>query len=340
MIVTPEIDRRNRIRAVAAAAGWGIAAAAVAWILLARSGGEPPLALPAALLVAAGAFWLTRRRVRRRLRVMRQPFPEAWERILRTHVAYFRALDEEKRERFRQIVRVFLDEVRITGIRTDVDETSRVLVAASAAIPILGFPEWEYSRLGEVLLYPAPFDGEYRTDGSPDANALGMVGTEHLGGVMILSKPDLLHGFDDPGDRLNVGIHEFAHLVDREEGTIDGAPSGDPRAVRSWRDHVRAALAGALERSGDIRRYGFTNEMEFFAVLSEYFFESPDLLERRHPDLYRLLRDLYHQDSKATLSSLPAALRQARRRKIGRNAPCPCGSGRKYKKCCLRKTGA
>jgi len=26
--------------------------------------------------------------------------------------------------------------------------------------------------------------------------------------------------------------------------------------------------------------------------------------------------------------------------KIGRNDPCPCGSGLKYKKCCLNKTGA
>ena len=25
------------------------------------------------------------------------------------------------------------------------------------------------------------------------------------------------------------------------------------------------------------------------------------------------------------------------KKKIGRNDPCPCGSGKKYKKCCLRK---
>ncbi|MBP9521733.1 MAG: SEC-C domain-containing protein [Enterococcus sp.] len=25
--------------------------------------------------------------------------------------------------------------------------------------------------------------------------------------------------------------------------------------------------------------------------------------------------------------------------KIGRNDPCPCGSGKKYKKCCLGKDG-
>jgi len=27
-----------------------------------------------------------------------------------------------------------------------------------------------------------------------------------------------------------------------------------------------------------------------------------------------------------------------KKKKIGRNAPCPCGSGKKYKKCCLNKT--
>jgi uncharacterized protein YecA (UPF0149 family) len=27
----------------------------------------------------------------------------------------------------------------------------------------------------------------------------------------------------------------------------------------------------------------------------------------------------------------------AKKKKIGRNAPCPCGSGKKYKKCCLDK---
>jgi preprotein translocase subunit SecA len=28
-----------------------------------------------------------------------------------------------------------------------------------------------------------------------------------------------------------------------------------------------------------------------------------------------------------------------RGQRVGRNDPCPCGSGKKYKNCCLRKTG-
>ena len=60
------------------------------------------------------------------------------------------------------------DEVRITGIRTDVDDLCRLLVAASAVIPIFGFPDWEYARLGEVLIYPSAFGNGYRTDDEAD----------------------------------------------------------------------------------------------------------------------------------------------------------------------------
>ena len=61
---------------------------------------------------------------------------------------------------------VFLDEVRITGIRTEIDDTIRVLVAASAVIPIFGFHDWEYHRLGEVLIYPDSFGDELSNTGN------------------------------------------------------------------------------------------------------------------------------------------------------------------------------
>ena len=143
-------------------------------------------------------YWVVRRRCVRRLRIMEQPFPASWEQILQSHVAFFRALPADEKERFRQLIKVFLDEVRITGIQTEVDDTVRVLVAASAAIPIFGFHDWEYHRLGEVLVYPDSFGEEYQTTGNTDENTLGMVGLKQLRGVMILSKPSLLAGFDTP----------------------------------------------------------------------------------------------------------------------------------------------
>ncbi|WP_290089632.1 SEC-C metal-binding domain-containing protein, partial [Paramuribaculum intestinale] len=43
--------------------------------------------------------------------------------------------------------------------------------------------------------------------------------------------------------------------------------------------------------------------------------------------------DMLRQIAEITGSALP---QQAHKQKIGRNDPCPCGSGKKYKKCCGR----
>jgi Mlc titration factor MtfA (ptsG expression regulator) len=231
------------------------------------------------------AYRLVRRGCTRRMQVMTQRFPRVWEGVLRSRVAFFNALDEEQKSQFRQLVKVFLDETRITGIRTEVDETTRVLVAASAIIPVFNFDNWEYSRLGEVLIYPDSFDEDYQTNGDSRRDVLGMVGAGHLSGVMILSKPALLAGFDLAGDKRNVGIHEFAHLVDQADGSIDGIPPGVPADVaRKWIQWVARELANPPDERSHIRPYAFTNEAEYFAVLMEYFFEAPGTLQRKNPN--------------------------------------------------------
>ena len=158
-------------------------------------------------------------------------------------MAFFEALDEAGKARFRQLVQIFLDEVRITGIRTEVDETIRVLVAASAVIPIFGFHDWEYHRLREVLIYPDAFDDAYQSRGRSDETILGMVGLHHLSGVMILSKPALLAGFNHQSGKHNVGVHEFAHLVEKEESEYGLPPEVPWMAVRQWVRYVARELA-------------------------------------------------------------------------------------------------
>jgi len=325
MLVTPATNRQNRNFALALAALTVVAVAALAYFY--------PWCLPGVLLGPV-LYWWFRRRCVRRMRVMAQPFPQVWEGILRHRVAYFSALTDEQCERFRQLVKVFLDETRITGIRTDVDETTRVLVAASAIIPVFNLTNWEYSTLGEVLIYPASFDRDYRTDGDGPGNTLGLVGVGHLRGVMILSKPSLLGGFDITTDKENVGIHEFAHLVDGADGAIDGIPPGVPAEVtRAWIDWVGKELTGPPKRRSHIKPYAYTNEVEYFAVLVEYFFEAPGVLKRKNPELYHMLAKMFRQD---TATFLPG-VRRHKARRVGRNSRCPCGSGKKFKKCCLRR---
>jgi len=323
MLVTPEAHHRNQRQACTATL---LAAGTAGWLTLLF----PPLWPLFGLCPVV--YWWIRRLCLRRMAVMRQPFPESREQILREQVTFFLALDDAGKNRFRQLIQIFLDEVRITGIRTDVDETIRVLVAASAVIPIFGFQDWEYHRLHEVLIYPDAFDDAYRTRGGNEAQILGMVGLHHLSGVMILSKPALLAGFAPQPGTHNVGVHEFAHLVEQEAGEYGLPPEVPWIAVRQWVRYVARELARPSSRRADVSAYAYTNEHEFFAVLAEYFFTSPDRLKRRDPALYGLLRDLFHQDTGALLPSV-----SWRRRGISRHAPCPCGSGKPYKHCCLKK---
>jgi Mlc titration factor MtfA (ptsG expression regulator) len=157
--------------------------------------------------------------------------------------------------------------------------------------------------------------------------------------MMILAKPDILAGFRNAGDKRNVGIHEFAHLVDKSDGTIDGLPGVglERAAIGPWIDLVRRKMEEMRQGDSDIDAYGLTNEAEFFAVTTEYFFERPGVMQRKHPELYAMLSRVFNQN----LGERAALLAKERARglpRFGRNSPCPCGSGVKYKKCCLKRS--
>ena len=263
------------------------------------------LTIPACVVLTGAVYLWGTRRVRRRQGLLRQPFPPEWEAVLQREVAFFRALNPDGQQRFRRHVQLFLGEKRITGISVDADTTTRVLVAASAIIPIFGFPGWEWHQISEVLIYPSRFTHDFAVGDRADHQILGMVGTGSMNRLMILSKPDLLAGFRNPGDKRNVGLHEFAHLVDLSDGAIDGVPMVglDERAIGPWVDLVRRKMQEIEEGTSDIHPYALTNEAEFFAVASEYFFERPGVMQQKHPKLYAALERTFNQDLRSRLAA-------------------------------------
>ena len=256
--------------------------------------------------------------------------PGKWKTYLKKHVIFYANLKEEERLRFEVDIQRFLATTKITGVKTDVTIGDRLLVASSAVIPLFGFPDWEYSFLDEVLLYPSLFDRNFNL-GSKEEVITGMVGSGVMEGKVILSKPSLHTGFQIGNDKRNVGIHEFVHLFDKEDGLIDGIPPGyeSKEYTLPWLDTIRMKTKDIVANRSDIDGYATTNHQEFFAVASEYFFESPHLLRKKHPKLYELLSDVFKQDLAMKTES------KTYQREIGRNDPCLCGSGKKYKKCCL-----
>jgi Mlc titration factor MtfA (ptsG expression regulator) len=233
-------------------------------------------------------------RSKKRKKIADSPFPDSWKAILASHVPFYQQLDEARKAEFETRVQHFLATTRITGIRTNVEDLDRVLIAASAVIPIFNFPGWEYVTLHEVLLYPDSFDDEFQQEGS-HRSIIGMVGSGALNHVMILSQNELRQAFIDNKGKTNTAIHEFVHLVDKTDGSIDGIPGFilERKYILPWLELMRKEMELILQDRSDINPYGATNEAEFFAVVSEYFFERPLLLKEKHPELYELLSKIF-----------------------------------------------
>ena len=226
-----------------------------------------------------------------------QPLPDTFRKTLEDQVIFYRELSDEKKIEFEKRVQSFLSMVRITGVGTTVEDTDRILVAASAIIPIFGFHNWEYLNLNEVLLYPDSFNETFDQQG-PDRDTLGVVGSGPYQNVMILSQHELRNDFSNRSGKDNTAIHEFVHLIDKSDGAVDGLPEFliSRKYVVPWLSMMQREIKHIIDDRSDINPYGASDPAEFFAVASEYFFERPDLLEKKHPELYGLLAAIFRKE--------------------------------------------
>lgn len=249
--------------------------------------------------------WLRRRR---REQIRKRPFPEAWRAILERNVPFYGALSAADRRELEGHALVLLAEKRFEGCGgLRMTDEVRVTIAGQAAVLLLHRDTDYYPRLDSILVYPSAYVAPDRRPG-PGGHVIE--GTEvRLGeswheGVVVLAWDEVLAVADDRDGR-NVVLHEFAHQLDQEGGAADGAPTFPSRSMRrTW----ARVLAEEYERLRDdldrhrrttIDDYGAEDPAEFFAVITEAFFEKPIALRRRHPDLYGVLRDFYRQDPAA-----------------------------------------
>ena len=243
---------------------------------------------------------------RRRARIRAAPFPDAWSDILRRNVPLLSRLPATDRAELLGLVAVFCAEKHFEGAAgLEVTDEMRVTVAAQACLLLLRRDvDNPYPALDTVLLYPRG----WRTEAQREVNGVVHAGDEaRLGeswkrGLVILAWDATRRGAADDDDGQNVVLHEFAHQLDTEGGGADGAPTLPDRGMYGpWarvlgREYT--ALVAALERgrATTIDAYGATNPAEFFAVVTEAFFERPRWLRERHAELYAQLQDFYRQD--------------------------------------------
>lgn len=224
-----------------------------------------------------------------------QPSQTTEVKILEENVVFYQKLNSQEKKQFVQALRKFLSQVRITGVKIKIDDRDKTFVGAGAIIPVFRFPGWKYHNIHEILIYPESFDHESFNQTGGDRHTLGVVGNGPLQNIMILSRQDLRRGFENNTDKNNTAVHEFVHLVDKDDGAVDGVPDTliPHQYSKPWLQLIHKEIAAIVEGESDINPYGSKNEAEFFAVASEYFFERPELMQEKHPELYKLMEKVF-----------------------------------------------
>jgi Mlc titration factor MtfA (ptsG expression regulator) len=250
--------------------------------------------------------WL---RERRRRAIRNQPFPPAWNDILRRNVRQFAWLDEDESHRLREWVAVFVAEKRFEGCRgMEITDEVRVSIAGQAALVVLGLPGEFFGGLQSVLVYPGDYLARKSAalDGGGELEwQEGRLGETWSGGSMVLSWPRVIEGGRLRDGPRSVVIHECAHAIDMLDGEVDGIPPLEPVRLRQeWVDTIdgcRERFEEALDegRSVAFDEYAAESPGEFFAVASECFFQDPHRLFRFDKTLYGLLERAWRQDPKS-----------------------------------------
>lgn len=250
--------------------------------------------IPVVWVLAAGYVALRMRRFLRRLRAGDEPAAGVRE-ALERHVDFYGELDDAEQARFRRDIHYFLLDHHLEGIDVVLDDELRALAAAGAVVLSFGMPEYEWGNTRDILIYPTSYNEDY--DYGPQGDVLGQVSQQ---GSIILAADALRSGFANGTDGHNVALHEYAHVLDFEDGEIDGVPARlSWTSIKPWVErmhtHLRKADAGGRHKKV-FRNYAYTNEAEFFACATEMFFEQPGRLQHRAPELYALLSEFYRQD--------------------------------------------
>lgn len=239
---------------------------------------------------------------------MGRPFPEEWKSLLSKNVPYITKLPEEKRQKLHGLIQVFVHEKQFEGCGgLKITDEIKITVGAQACILMLGIddPAMLYPNLRSILVYPQNYFAQvkdYHEGGIVHEGVENRHGEAWSQGHVVLAWDEVKRGATHFRDGQNLVFHEFAHHLDYEYGLTEQAASADEDTsylgwARILSDEYEEFLRALRSNQQTIfDAYGAENIEEFFAVVTECFFEQPRQLKQAHPKLYEQLSSFYKQE--------------------------------------------
>lgn len=258
-------------------------------------------------VIAASVFYLFFYRNWRRERQLQTPFPETWRATLESQVPLFPGLPAKLKRQLEQHVQLFLAEKSFYGCDGfEVNDTVRLTIAGHACLLIMNRSYSDFDDIRSILVYPDAYrvrDIEHDGLVVSESNEI-RAGEASSYGQVVLAWTQCEEGAVNPDGHHNVILHEFAHQLDYLDGTADGAPPLSGEQAKHWQqtmtqayEHLRQSLQHHQKPWLD--PYGATEPAEFFAVLTEAFYQQPEHLKAEQPEVYEALQRFYRLDTEA-----------------------------------------
>ena len=258
----------------------------------------------AVILISVSVFYLFFYRNWRRKRELSQPFPEQWRAVLEQQVPFYRRLPKPQKEILESLVQLFLSEKDFYGCDGfEVDERVRLTIAGHACLLLLGRSFSHYDDIRSILVYPDVYRVQHAWEHGMIVHEGEEVraGEASSHGQVVLAWSECEHAANDSHSPHNVILHEFAHQLDYLDGSADGAPPLSGEQASHWQQTMTEAyehLQNTIEHHHKpwLDPYGATEPADFFAVLTEAFFQQPAHLRHEQPKVFKALKDYYRFD--------------------------------------------
>ncbi|WP_345993959.1 M90 family metallopeptidase [Sulfurimonas sp. HSL-1716] len=230
------------------------------------------------------------------------PFLDEYEEVL-MKTPHYKRLSQDEKERIQRSILLFVNTKEFIGVHLNVTTEMKLIIGFYACLLLLNINTQNcYDNLKTIIIYPNTIiTKEIKSNGGVYTNEKFFLEGQSINDTVVISwheaKKEAYHLH-----RNNVIIHEFAHEIDFMDGEIDGIPPLQKSKYASWAHTLQRNFKVLSEIAVKNREWGkykliggyaATNEAEFFAVLTEIFFEKPDSLKKNFPDLYNELRDFY-----------------------------------------------
>ncbi|WP_456390714.1 M90 family metallopeptidase [Hydrogenimonas sp.] len=245
-------------------------------------------------------------------KVRRMPLPSAYKETLEK-IPHYRALPDELKEKMRPKILFFIETKEFVGVKIDVTDEMKAVVAFYACLMVVEIPNECFNQLVTILIYPYEvITEEIRENGGVYSQQKLLLEGQSIDDTVVIAwrdaKKQAYHLYPH-----NVVVHELAHVLDFEDGVPDGVPPIQRSLHHRW---TKVLYRHFKELQSRVRKnrswedykilgsYAATNEAEFFAVVSEIFFQKPLSLKRHFPGLYDILYQFYGIDTAKIFKSI------------------------------------